>query len=198
MLRAIRTIELSVLVGVLAAAGAGCATVSAGRGGGRDLHATIHIGGDTARALLSGPALLLHVNVDGRDDLALYAVARKNGSEADCRADPRGERRRLRPGVVNRVNLAVAADQTVCVAAMPNTHGAAIMWHARRMDGGAATPPAFALDARPRKLSRRSNRLSDRARATPLIGSRSVSGGVARPLPWRGATHDAPPARPFA
>jgi hypothetical protein len=145
VLRVIRTIQVSVLVGALAA-GAGCATLTAGRNRGGDLHATTRISGDTANVLLRGPAFLLHVSVDGRDELALYVVARKDGSETDCLGNPTGERRRLRPGVANRVNLAVAANQTVCVAALPNAHGVAITWHARRMDGGAASRQALAVD----------------------------------------------------
>ena len=144
MIRVIRAMQFSFLVGALAA-GAGCATMSGGRSGGHDLHATTRVSGDAARVLVSGPALLMHVDVDGRDDLALYTVARKDGSEADCAAAPSGERRRLQAGVSNLVHLAVAADQTVCVAAVPSTRSGSVMWHARRIDGGALVGPGQAL-----------------------------------------------------
>jgi hypothetical protein len=119
------------------ASGVGCATVSGGRAGGRDVHASARITSDSARVGVSGPALLMHVDVDGRNDLSLYAVRRNAGTEADCAAGPIGQPRRLRPGVPNLVNLTVPADQTICVATAPNTRSASVMWHARRIEGGA-------------------------------------------------------------
>jgi hypothetical protein len=88
--------------------------------------------------LVTGPALLMHVNVEGRDDLALYAVARKDGTEADCAGAPTGERKRLRPNVANLVNMTVAANETICIAPAPRGGAASVMWHARRIVGGAA------------------------------------------------------------
>ena len=118
--------------------GVGCATISGGRARGRDLHASARIAGDATRVLVAGPALLMHVDVDGRDDLSLYAVRRSAGTEADCGAARIGEPRRLRPGVPNQVNIEVPAGQSICVGAAPNARTAAVMWHARRVEAGSA------------------------------------------------------------
>jgi hypothetical protein len=148
MIRVTGAFRFFILVGAMGA-GAGCARFSGGRSGGHDLHATAHITGDAARVVVSGPAVLLHVDVDGRDDMALYAVTRKDGTAADCAGGPIGERRQLRPGAPNRLNLTVAADQTICVATAPSTRGGSVMWHARVIDSGAAAASgsAIALDS---------------------------------------------------
>src|SRR4051794_29590634 len=108
MFRAIQAIQLSVLSIALATA-AGCATISGGHAGRHDVHASARIAGDSARVLVSGPASLLHIDVDGRADLALYSVARKSGTDADCAAGAAVEKKRLRPRMQNVVNLDVAA-----------------------------------------------------------------------------------------
>ena len=115
MIRAIRNIGLWFVFGTLAAAG--CATTAGGHGGGHDVHSSARIPGDGARVLVSGPAWLLHVDVEGRDDLSLYAVARKAGTDADCTSGAVVEKKRLHPGQSNLVNLSVAADETICVGA---------------------------------------------------------------------------------
>ena len=122
------------LLGVVLAGGAGCATAS----GGRDVHASARIAGDHARVLVSGPAWLMHVDVEGREDMSLFAVTRKDGTDADCAAGPTGERKRLRPGMPNLVNMNIGAEETICIAPSPNTRSASVMWHARRIDGDAA------------------------------------------------------------
>ena len=109
------------ILSIALATGAGCATIAGGHGGRRDVHASTHVAGVGARVLVTGPALLMHVDVEGRDDLVLYAVARKDGTEADCAAEQTSERKRIRPGVPNLVNLPVAAGQTICIAAAPDT-----------------------------------------------------------------------------
>ena len=142
----IRTVQLSLLVATLAA-GAGCAAVLAGPRGSRDLHATARIAGDAPRVLVSGPALLMHVDFDGGDDLALYAVVRKDGTEADCAAGAVGERRQLRPGRPNLVNVIVPANQEICVAPISNRRPASVRWHARHLDGRPTGPDkALAFD----------------------------------------------------
>jgi hypothetical protein len=143
MIRAARPILFTFLCIALAAS-AGCASRGGGAGS-RDLHASARMTGDAARVLVVGPALLMHIQVEGRDDLALYTVARKQGTEADCVAGPTGQRRRLRPGVSNLVNLTVAAGETICIAPAPRAGAASVMWHARRIDGGRAQ--SLALDA---------------------------------------------------
>jgi hypothetical protein len=77
---------------------------------------------------------LLHIDVDGRDDLALYSVASRDGTDADCAAGAAVERKRLRAGAPNLVNLEVAAGETICIAPVASTRIAAVMWHARRLD----------------------------------------------------------------
>jgi hypothetical protein len=146
MIRAIRAIGFSFFLGTLAAGtGAGCVTASGGLSRSHDLHAATRVGGDGARVLVVGPALLMHVDVDGRDDLALYTVARKDGTEADCAGPLTGERKHLRPGTANLVNLTVPDAQVVCIAVEPNTRTASVMWHARRIDGGAVSAHGQAL-----------------------------------------------------
>jgi hypothetical protein len=145
LIRAIRSIGFLFFVGALAA---GCATASGGLSRSRDLHATTRVAADGARVLVVGPAVLMHVDVDGRDDLALYTVARKDGTETDCTGPLTGERKHLRPGVANLVNLTVPDGQAVCIAVEPNTRTASVAWHARRIDGGAVSGhgPALALE----------------------------------------------------
>ena len=135
MIRATGAVGVSILF-IALASGAGCATITGGHGGRRDVHSSTHVAGVGARVLVTGPALLMHVDVEGRDDLVLYAVARKDGTEADCAAEQTSERKRIRPGVPNLVNLPVAAGQTICIAAAPDIRTASVMWHARRIDGG--------------------------------------------------------------
>jgi len=148
MIRATGAWGVSIL-SIALATGAGCATIAGGHGERRDVHASTQIAGVGARVLVTGPALLMHVDVEGRDDLVLYAVARKDGTEADCAAGQTGERRRIRPGVSNLVNLPVAAGQTICIAAAPDSRIASVLWHARRIEGGpvGGRGEALAFDA---------------------------------------------------
>ena len=147
MFRVIQAIQSSVLSIALATA-AGCATISAGHAGGHDVHALADIAGNSARVLVSGPAKLWHIYVDGRDDLALFSVARKDGTDADCATRAAVEKKRLRAGAPNLVNLDVAAGETICIAPVASTRIAAVMWHARRLDAGSAAGrgPALAFD----------------------------------------------------
>ena len=144
MFRANQAIQLSVLSIALATA-AGCATLSAAHTGGHDVHASARIDGDRARVLVSGPAWLLHIDVDGRDDLALYSVARKDGTDADCAAGTAVEKKRLRAGAPNLVNLEVADGETICIAPVATTRIASVMWHARRLDAGSVAGHGQAL-----------------------------------------------------
>jgi len=135
--RGIRGIGFLFLAAAMAA-GAGCATASGGRVGGRDVHASARIAGDSAHVLVNGPAWLMHVNIEGRNDMSLFADARKDGTDADCAGSQNGERKRLRPGMSNLVNMSVGAEETICIAPSPNAPTASVMWHARRIDGDAA------------------------------------------------------------
>src|SRR4029077_8380687 len=85
----------------------------------------------------AGPALLIHVDVEGKNELALYTVARKLGTDADCAASPAGQSVRLRGGISNRVNVALPGDEAICVA--PQAGHAAILWHVKT-PGATAAP----------------------------------------------------------
>ena len=147
MFRVSQAVQLSV-VSIALATTAGCATVAGGRVAGHDVHASARIARASAHALVSGPAWLLHVDVDGHEDLSLYTVARKDGTDADCSSGATVEKKRLHPGVSNLVNLNVAADETVCIAPAVSNRTTSVMWHARRLDGGSAAGhgPALAFD----------------------------------------------------
>lgn len=127
---------LTTLFLLVAAGSIGCATAGAGTGGHRNVHASTTLEAAAPRVLLQGPARLLHVDVEGRDGLAIYTAARSHGTDADCAAPSAGERVRLHAGSSNRVNLAIADGEVVCVTALAAR--AAIMWHAARVDGQAA------------------------------------------------------------
>src|SRR5215471_12772803 len=89
--------------------GAGCAT-TAGGGGHRDVHgqATLAGGGRDARLLVVGPAVLMHIDLDEREDLTLYTVERVRGTDADCVAGSGARAVRLHGGDSNRLDLTVA------------------------------------------------------------------------------------------
>ena len=123
---------------LLSSGSIGCATVGAGHGDvrGRDLHVSATVSGGASRAIVSGPATLLHIDVAGANDLSLYRVARTDGDA--CAASKRGPATELRPGASNRVNFDVAADEIVCVAANAG-RAASLTWHARRADAATMT-----------------------------------------------------------
>lgn len=126
---------------MLAAGSVGCATAGGGHGRGRDLHVSATLAGGAARPIVSGPATLLHVGVDGTNQVSLYRVTRTTGaSDADaCAAAARGPATGLRRGASNRVNIAVASDEIVCVASAGAARDASVTWHARRADSTATT-----------------------------------------------------------
>jgi hypothetical protein len=119
----------------------GCATSS---GAPRDVRSSATIATTAPSMLVSGPALLMHVDLDSAGDQAvLYAVARKNGTAADCGAGPSGDSLRLHGGRTNPVNLVVPAGQTACVASA--TAHASLRFHARKSDNSASTDVAQLL-----------------------------------------------------
>jgi hypothetical protein len=131
---AIRTLVLLAAV----VSSVGCATShnhggEAARPG--DVRAAATVIGTAPRLVVAGPAVLMHIEVEGRDDLYLYTVARNQGTDADCAAAA-VEQTRLRKQVSNRVNLRVGADQSICVAA--DTSRASVTWHARRVDSASS------------------------------------------------------------
>jgi hypothetical protein len=114
------------------ASGVGCATGSSAP---RDLRSSARLPSATPSLLVAGPALLMHVDVDDPDDqLVIYAVNRKQGTNADCGAGPAGDSLRLHPRRTNPVNLVIPSEQVACVSS--SSRRASIHWHARRPDGG--------------------------------------------------------------
>ena len=139
--RAIRSALRSSIVPLallLSTGSIGCAT-AAGHGAarGRDMHVSATLPGGASRAIVTGPATLLHVDVARADDLSLYRVARTDGdpSAAAKRSPAIG----LRRGASNRVNIVVASDEIVCVAAGTAGRAASLTWHARRAAPAAPT-----------------------------------------------------------
>jgi hypothetical protein len=138
-LEALRSTLLPVAL-LLSSGSIGCATVGAdhGQARGRDMHVSATVAGGASRVIVSGPATLLHVDVNGASDLSLYRVARADGDA--CAATKRGPATELRRGASNRVNIDVASDEIVCVAAAAAAQGAAsVTWHARRADEASRT-----------------------------------------------------------
>ena len=139
---ALRTSLLPVAL-LLSTGSIGCATVGAGHteARGHNMHVSATVAGGGARDIVSGPATLLHVDVDGANDLALYRVVRTAGArDADtcAAAAQRGATTELRRGASNRVNIDVGSDEIVCVAAATPGRAASLTWHARRTVIGAA------------------------------------------------------------
>jgi hypothetical protein len=89
------------------------------------------------KMMVSGPARLLHVDVEGHQTLNVYTVKRDAAGEASCAVLPR-EARTLRQAASTELNLEVGDDEVVCLA---NAAGEAprvdVSWHARR---GVDTP----------------------------------------------------------
>jgi hypothetical protein len=90
------------------------------------------------KLMVSGPARLLHVDVEGHQTLQVYTVKRDAAGEASCSVVPRVEARALRQAATTELNLEVGDDEVVCLA---NAAGEAprvdVSWHARR---GAGAP----------------------------------------------------------
>jgi len=88
------------------------------------------------KVIVNGPARLLHVNVHGRASLNVYSVKRAADGTANCADKVRSEVVALRQGVSNELNLAVHADEAVCLANANATEasprGSDVSWHARR------------------------------------------------------------------
>jgi len=113
----------------------GCATSS---GAPRDVRSSAAIATTAPSMLVSGPALLMHVDLDNAADQAvLYAVERKAGTAADCGTGPSGDSLRLHGGRTNPVNLVVPAGlrgvaQRARVAPIPCTEVRERPHHRRR------------------------------------------------------------------
>jgi hypothetical protein len=93
---------------------------------------------DSPKLMVSGPARLLHVDVEGHQTLNVYTVKRDAAGEASCAGKTRSAARALRQAASTELNLEVGDDEVVCLA---NAAGDAprvdVSWHARR---GAGAP----------------------------------------------------------
>jgi len=124
------THSLTVFFLLAAISGAGCATTAA-HGHHPDVHGmtTLPGGGRDGRLLIPGPAVLIHIDVDRGDDLVLYTVARKQGTDADCAAVPNGGAVSVHARGSNRVNLAIADGRALCISS-PGER-TSVLWHTR-------------------------------------------------------------------
>ena len=130
-----RALTTTLLLFAAAASGVGCATGSSAP---RDLRSSARLPSTAPSLLVAGPALLMHIEVDDPDDqLVLYAVSSKQGTNADCGVGPAGDSLRLHPHRTNPVNLVIPAGQAACVSS--SNRRASIHWHARRPDGDLTT-----------------------------------------------------------
>ena len=121
---------------VLVVGGLGCATTSARpRSGARDVHSSAVVsGGGSGRMVVSGPAVVLDLDVEGKHDVALYTVPARDGTHADCEHSAGGQGMPVRRGHSDQVNLRVGTGEAVCVSS-PATGGVAeVRWHARLID----------------------------------------------------------------
>jgi hypothetical protein len=130
-----RSLALATVLAI-AAGSPGCAGASGSiRPRTLDVRGTALVSDREPRMLIEGPARLLHVDVDGKPDVALFRVPHQSGSPADC----------SRPGVsaaadslvrsgTNHVNLEIGADEAVCFAVRPTgdrSQAMNVSWHAR-------------------------------------------------------------------
>ncbi len=125
------------LAGGVASLAAGCATggqVVARGTSGRGLRGSVVVHGAEARAAFAGPLHLLHVDFEGWQQVELYSVARRTGTDADC-AGPPLVRLHLHARRTNPIDADVGAGEVLCLAgetsgvtgeAQPVT----VSWHA--------------------------------------------------------------------
>jgi hypothetical protein len=121
---------------VLVVGGLGCATTSARpRSGARDVHGSAVVsGGGSGRIVVSGPAVVLDLDVEGKHDVALYTVPAGDGTHADCEHPAGDQGIPVRLGHSDQVNVRVGTGEAACVSS-PATGGAAeVRWHAHLID----------------------------------------------------------------
>ena len=111
----------------LALVGMGCATSTGGGTGeaGKDLRGTIGARDPEPHLLVTGPAVILHLDTERRSGVTLFRVARREGTAADCVAGPQ------RNGDVIEMahgSLQVSESESVCAMV---THGTSLTGHAR-------------------------------------------------------------------
>jgi len=92
------------------------------------------------KMVVTGPARLLHVNVQGHKAVSVYSVKRDATGAVNCAATTRSDRQPLRQMASTELNLQVKDDEAVCMAHDATDAGRAdVSWHARR---GANNIPA--------------------------------------------------------
>lgn len=113
------------LLGV-AGTGLGCGAQAGSQRPSADVRRAALVRGEAPTMLLAGPGWLLHVNHERRDHVAVFRVAKREGTVADCQG---GQGRPLEviegPG---RASLYVRAGEVLCATA-PRTMR--LSWHAQ-------------------------------------------------------------------
>jgi hypothetical protein len=103
-----------------------------------DVRGSLVVAAEEPRLMLTGPAHLLHVDVDqdqpGRDQVTFYRVARHGQSAIDC-AIPHPDAERVRSR--KALDLDVTSEEGICLAvgAVAGGGGTRVMWHAQRPVG---------------------------------------------------------------
>jgi len=141
---------VSMIAAVLMASGCG---VSGGMQRAGEVRVATRLEAGSPKVMVNGPARLLHVDVHGRGSLNVYSVKRAADGSANCANAARSDVHPLRQGASNELNLAVHADEAVCLAntndADAAPRGADVSWHARR---GSDEPVQTADTDRPSSL----------------------------------------------
>lgn len=124
---------VSMIAAVMMASGCG---VSGGMQRAAEVRVATRLEAGSPKVIVNGPARLLHVNVHGRGSLNVYSVKRAADGTANCADAVRSGVVSLRQGVSNELNMAVHADEAVCLANTNATdtgpRGSDVSWHARR------------------------------------------------------------------
>jgi hypothetical protein len=139
------------LAGAVASAAAAILMASgcnvAGAGGGLQRAAEVRVAttleGASPKLVVSGPARLLHVEVQGHRMVNVYSVKRGADGSIDCAGTVRSDVQQLRQSASNELNLVVASDEGACLANQAGDAAprADVSWHARR---GAEAPTEVA------------------------------------------------------
>ena len=117
----------------------GCAgTGAAGMQRSAEVRMATTLEAGSPKLMVSGPARLLHVDVEGHQTLNVYTVKRDAAGAASCAGKARSEARTLRQAATTELNLEVGDGEVVCLAnAAADAPRVDVSWHARR---GVAAP----------------------------------------------------------
>lgn len=141
----------AIAVAAAAMTSGGCGVTSAAghsHGRGNDVRSMARMNAATGpKAVVAGPARLLHVDVHGERAFTIYAVARQTGTDADCLAAAAAPAISVAPASRRRpLDLDVPTGRVICLANAADASGgrsAEVSWHARR---GALEPGVLYAD----------------------------------------------------